>query len=45
MNTLQSHTTAGSAQDDLSSYEREPVSPWAFFGVGLAIGLLFLSMF
>jgi hypothetical protein len=45
MNTLQSHHTAASAQDNLSSYEREPVSPWAFIGVGLAIGLLFLSMF
>jgi hypothetical protein len=45
MNTLQSHNPAVSAQDNLSSYEREPVSPWAFIGVGLAIGLLFLSMF
>jgi hypothetical protein len=45
MTTLQSHSTAASAQEDLSSYEREPVSPWAFIGVGVAIGLLFLSMF
>jgi hypothetical protein len=45
MTTLQSQSTAASAQEDLSSYEREPVSPWAFIGVGVAIGLLFLSMF
>ncbi|MBM6594346.1 hypothetical protein [Microvirga pudoricolor] len=44
MEQIQSRDTLESAEKDLTSYEREPVSVWAFFGVGLAIGLLFISM-
>jgi hypothetical protein len=44
MEQTQSRDTAVSAEKELTSYESEPVSVWAFFGVGLAVGLLFLSM-